>query len=404
MADIKDFSRNPLRVRQEELRDERDKQNLQSKINRHRMLNFYKICFAGVVIAVIVMLLYTQWKRLVYTDYEVVQQNEWVKSEEAHSIDLKGTILTYSKDGMTCTDAKGNAIWNQTYEMQSPIVRTCQNVVAIGDYNGRSIYVANTSEIIGRIDTTMPIREFCVSANGVVAAVLDDSTVTAISIYSIKGEHVYFKTTMSKSGYPIALDITDDGQQVAVSYLKAEDGKIVSTIGFYNFSSVGQNYTDNLVGAYGCDGAIVPMVSFMSNNTCFALADNKLMFYQGRQKPVSLADIWLSDEVQSVFYDENYVGLVFYNTEGEQTYRLDVYDTNGTHAISIPFDLEYQKIVFQDAGIVIHNENQCLIYSWENIMKYEGTFKEPIRCFIPTGSVDRYTLVTDDSIQHIRLK
>ena len=404
MADIKDFSRNPLRMRQEEPRDERDKQNLQSKINRHRMLNFYKFCFMGIVIVGIVVLIYIQWKRLVYTDYEVVQQNEWTKSEEAHSMELKGTILTYSKDGMTCTDTKGNAIWNQTYEMQSPIVRTCQNVVAIGDYNGRSIYVANTSQIIGRIDTTMPIREFCVSANGVVAAVLDDSTVTAISVCSIKGEHVYFKTTMSKSGYPIAIDITDDGQQVAVSYLKAENGKIVSNIGFYNFSSVGQNYTDNLVGAYGCDGAVVPVVSFMNNNTCFALADNKLMFYQGRQKPVSLSDIWLSDEVQSVFYNENYVGLVFYNTEGEQTYRLDVYDTNGTQRISIPFELKYQNIIFQDAGIVIHNENQCLIYSWENLMKYEGTFKEPIRCFVPSGSIDRYMLVTDDSIQHIRLR
>lgn len=404
MANIKEFNRKQLRVKREEPEVERDKQKLQNKINRHRMLNFYKFCFAGIVIVGIAVFCYIEWKNLVYTSYEVMQQNEWTKSEDAHSMELKGTILTYSKDGMTCTDTKGNAIWNQTYEMQSPIVRTCQNVIAIADYNGRSIYVANTSQIIGRIDTTMPIREFCVSANGVVAAVLDDSTVTAISVYSIKGEHVYFKTTMSKSGYPIALDITNDGQQVAVSYLKAEGGKIVSTIGFYNFSSVGQNYTDNLVGAYGCDGSIVPLVSFMNDNTCFALADNKLMFYQGRQKPVSLSDIWLSDEVQSVFYDENYVGLIFYNTEGEQTYRLEIYDTNGMHKISIPFDLEYQNVIFEDAGIVIHNENRCLIYNWENLMKYEGDFKEPIRCFIPSGSIDKYMLVTDESIQHIQLK
>lgn len=404
MADIKDFSRSPIRVKRERPRDERDEKNLQSKINRHRLLNFYKVCFAGIVIAAIAVYMYIKWKELVYTGYEVVQQNELTKSEEIHRMELKGTILTYSKDGMTCTDAKGNAIWNQTYEMQSPIVRTCQNVVAIGEYNGRSIYVANTSQIIGRIDTTMPIREFCVSANGVVAAVLDDLTVTAISVYSIKGEHVYFKTTMSKSGYPIALDITDDGQQVAVSYLKAENGKIVSNIGFYNFSSVGQNYTDNLVGAYGCNEAVVPVISFMNNNTCFALADNKLMFYQGRQKPVSLADIWLSDEVQSVFYNENYVGLVFFNTEGEQTYRLDVYDTNGTCKVSIPFELEYRNIIFQEAGIIIHNDNQCLIYNWEKLLKYEGTFKEPIRCFVPSGSIDKYMIVTDDSIQHIRLR
>lgn len=34
----------------------------------------------------------------------------------------------------------------------------------------------------------MPIRDFCVSSNGVVAAVLDDSPVTAIYLYYATGE------------------------------------------------------------------------------------------------------------------------------------------------------------------------------------------------------------------------
>ena len=57
-----------------------------------------------------------------------------------------------------------------------------------------------------------------------------------------------------------------------------------SSIGFYNFSSVGQNYTDNLVGGYGYTDAVVPLLDFMGNDTVFAVADNRLMFYQGKQK------------------------------------------------------------------------------------------------------------------------
>ena len=120
----------------------------------------------------------------------------------------------------------------------------------------------------------------------------------------------YFKTTMSKSGYPVAIAISDDGKQIAVSYLKAENGKVTSSVGFYNFSSVGQNYTDNLVGGYGYADAVVPLISFMNNDTVFAVADNRLMFYQGRQKPVSLTDMLISEEIQSVFYDKDHVGLV----------------------------------------------------------------------------------------------
>ena len=50
---------------------------------------------------------------------------------------------------MSCTDAKGKVIWNQTYEMQDPMVRTCSNVVAVGDYNGRNIYVSDTAGNLG---------------------------------------------------------------------------------------------------------------------------------------------------------------------------------------------------------------------------------------------------------------
>ena len=94
--------------------------------------------------------------------------------------------------------------------------------------------MSDTAGNLGTIDTTMPIRDFCVASNGVVAAVLDDSTVTAIYLFTALQEEqlAYFKTTMSKSGYPVAIAISDDGKQIAVSYLKAENGKVTSSVGF----------------------------------------------------------------------------------------------------------------------------------------------------------------------------
>ena len=50
---------------------------------------------------------------------------------------LGSNILTYSKDGANCMDSKGVVLWNQTYEMQNPMVDINGSVVAIGDYNGR---------------------------------------------------------------------------------------------------------------------------------------------------------------------------------------------------------------------------------------------------------------------------
>ena len=89
------------------------------------------------------------------------------------------------------------------------------------------------------------------------------------------------ETRMSNSGYPIAIGISNDGSLVAVSYIKVEKGKMVSNIGFYNFSAVGQNYTDNFVSGYVYPEAVIPIVNFMGSDTVFAVADNRRMFFKG---------------------------------------------------------------------------------------------------------------------------
>lgn len=394
MAEIKDFSR-----------DDKNQKSMDSRIARYRHLKIYTVLIILVLLAVLIFGLYISWKTKLYIDYEVLQQTEWTKSSDSKCMNLAGTLFTYSNDGMSCTDTRGKVIWNQTYEMQNPIIRTCKKTVAVGDYNGRSIYISNTQGNLGVVETTMPIRDFSVSSNGIVAAVLDDSTVTAIYLYSSTGDLlVSFTTTMSKSGYPIAIDISDDGTQVAVSYIKAENGALSSSIGFYNFGAVGQNYTDNLVGGYGYAGAVVPLIQFMDNDAVFAVADNRLMFFKGRQKPENISDTLISEEIQSIFYDENHVGLVFFNSTGETTYRMEIYDTNAKKTGEIAFDTNYTDIVFDTASIIIRNDNECVIYDWDNRLKFEGTFTEHILCLLPMGNISRYTVVTDKEIQMIELQ
>ncbi len=411
MAEIKDFNRNQYLLKggkdknYKEKESDSDKKSMDNTLARYRQVKLYSVLSVLALAAVVVVGSYINNKNKVYIDYEVIQQNEWVRSSEAKSMNLKGTLFTYSNDGMNCTDLRGKTIWNQTYEMQNPEIRTCGKTVAVGDYNGRKIYVANAQGMIGTVETTLPIRDFCVSANGVVAVVLDDSTVTSIYLYNgATGESFAdFKTRMSNSGYPIAVDISSDGSLVAVSYIKVEKGKMVSNIGFYNFSAVGQNYTDNFVSGYVYPEAVVPMVYFMGDDTVFAVADNRQMFFKGRQKPESLSETMISEEIQSVFCDEDHVGLVFYNTAAETTYRVEIYDTNGRKVSEIAFDMEYKEILFEASGIIIYNDSECQIYDWGEKMKYHGIFEERVLCLIPGKNISRHTLVTEDAIQTVQL-
>lgn len=411
MAEIKDFNRNQYLLKggkddkNKEKVNDSEKKTMDNMLARHRQVKLYSVLLILALVAVITVGSYINYKNKVYISYEVIQQSEWIRAAESKSLNLKGTLFTYSNDGMNCTDLKGKTIWNQTYEMQNPEIRTCGKTVAVGDYNGRKIYVANTQGVIGTVETTMPIRDFCVSGNGVVAAVLDDSPVTSIYLYNAATGESFadFKTRMSNSGYPIAIDIASDGSLVAVSYIKVEKGKMVSNVGFYNFSAVGQNYTDNFVSGYVYPEAVVPMVHFMGNDTVFAAADNRQMFFKGRQKPESLSETMISEEIQSVFCDEEHVGLVFYNTAAETTYRVEIYDTNGRKVSEIPFDLEYKEILFDPSGIIIYNDSECLIYDWGEKLKYHGIFEERVLCFIPGRNISKHTLVTEETIQTVQL-
>ncbi len=411
MAEIKDFNRNQYLLKGgkenkgKEKEHDSEKKSMDNMLARHRQVRLYSVLSVLALAAVVAVGSYINYKNKVYIDYEVIQQNAWVRASESKSFDLGGTLFTYSNDGMNCTDLKGKTIWNQTYEMQNPEIRTCGKTVAVGDYNGRRIYVADTQGVIGTVETTMPLRDFSVSANGIVAAVLDDSPVTSIYLYNAATGEAFadFKTRMSNSGYPIAIDIASDGSLVAVSYIKVEKGKMVSNIGFYNFSSVGQNYTDNFVSGYVYPEAVIPIVHFMGNDTVFAAADNRRMFFRGRQKPESLSETMISEEVQSVFCDEDHVGLVFFNTAAETAYRVEIYDINGRKVSEIPFDMEYKEIIFDASGVIIYNENECLIYDWGEKLKYHGIFEERVLCFIPGRNISKHTLVTEEAIQTIQL-
>ena len=243
MTSVRDYLK-----KKRERSDEKVRISYREKIKSHKFTIFYRTILVIILITAIIAALYVQWNNKIYSQAAVLSSVEISITQGSNLLPFSGYLLTYSKDGAGCMDVKGNAVWNQTFEMQNPMVDICQNAVAIGDYNGRTIYVMNTAGVMGSITTSKPIRDFCVASNGVVAVVLDDTDTTWIYLYDANGkELIYFRTTMKESGYPINVSISPNGQIVCVSYLFVDSGQMKSSVAFYNFGDVGQNSTNNYV-------------------------------------------------------------------------------------------------------------------------------------------------------------
>lgn len=397
MADIRSY------MKEKEKREQKQA-GYREKIFKHKLTSVYRILLVMAGVAALIALMVVQYRRHVYTGYDIVASVSRERASGSVDTRLGSSILTYSKDGAHCTNARGEVTWNQTYQIQDVKLSISGDTVAIGNYNGRNIYVQNSSQQLFSIDVTMPIRDVAVSETGRVTAVLADTDIAWVNTY-VEGKLKYRgQAHMDGAGYPGAISLSPDGELLCVAYMYVDAGVLKTNVAFYNFGNVGENYNDHLVSSWSYTDLVVPMVQFMNADTAFAVGDSRLMIYTGSQKPVSAAEHLFEEEVRSVFYSEDYIGLVFRSDDSDYLYRLDVYDTSGSKVESYYFSMEYTDLFFGQNNFVVYNETECLIMTLGGIEKYHGNFSKTVHLMLPGNSAYRYVLVTDNSIDTIQLR
>lgn len=384
---------------------ENDQEEFRAKIKKHRMSILYRTVLVVCLIAAVIAAAYYNYKNMIYTDYTVIRSMDYDEATTSSFVKYGKNILRYSTDGISAFNMDNEMLWNQTFEMQNPLIDVCGEYIAIGDYKGSKIYVLNTDGYQGQIDTTLPLQNFCVSNNGNVAVILEEGEVTWVKLFNKNGENIANdRTTMDKSGYPVAVAISDNGMMMCVSYLIIDGGSLTSSVAFYNFGDVGQNEIDNLVSGYNYTDTIISYVDMINANYSFAIGDNRFAIFKGSQKPENVFETTLTEKVKSVFNNEEYIGLVYAEGTADNPYHIDVYNTSGDIVFDLDFALNYSDIIFNKDFVIIYNSDECLIYNLNGVEKYNGRFKDSIVELVPTESASKYLLVSGSRTEEIQLK
>ncbi len=407
MAKINEFFKNKYGKEKsdKEKTENKEPEDYKKKLAKHKLAILYRILLVVVIVVAIAAVLFFNGKNKVFTDYDTLNRITLTEATTADYLDLNGNVLRFSKDGASAFNATDDMIWNQPYEMQNPMIDICGDYAAIGDYKGTRIYVFNGEGMQGEIDTTLPVQTFCVSGTGNVATVLEENEITWVRLFNKSGELIANdRTTMAKSGYPVRVDVSSDGIKMGVSYLRIGTGAISSSVAFYNFGDVGQNEIDNLVSGYDYPESIISEVAFMNDQTAFAAGDDRVVIFSGAQKPEQTAQIPVEDEISSVFYGKEYIGLVFEDAASDMRYRLEVYNTSGEGVLTCNFNLDYKDILFQKDQIIVYNSDECIIFNMQGTEKFHSSFHHSIITMIPTSNQNRYLLVSGTSMEEIQLK
>jgi len=383
----------------------REKAGYQEKIREHKVKGLVRAALVLLILAILIVLVVVQYQKRIYTSYEVLSGTEREAAGGSIDVRLGEAILTYSKDGAHCTDRDGEVLWNQTFEIQDVLLDICQDVAAIASYNGRDVYVVNEEKILGNFTVNLPIRNVAVSSSGRVVVVMADTEVTHYKIYSADGKELYEgEATMAGSGYPMAVSLSPNGELMQISYIYLDAGVQKTKVVFYNLGDVGANNADYMVSVHEYSDVVVPYVEFMNNQTAYAVGDNMLAIYSGSQKPTEQATFSFKEEIRSVFGNEEYVGLIFYAENAASLYMMNVYDATGKMVGTYHFNVEYSDVIFLEDAFLVYNDAECTLITFENVVKYNGSFEKSVRLMLPRKSSYKYVLVTPDSLDTVQLK
>lgn len=379
---------------------------LEEKIKKHRHRTVGRAVAAVAVIVLLIVGIQLWLQLRTYSSYEELSLSERRDSAAASYASFQGNILEYDNDGIVCHDTEDSLLWNQSFEMTSPELSVCGKYLAVYDRGGTSVYIMSVKGLVKQMEMTMPIKRVCIARQGTIAVLLKEGSSSYVRLYDRTGKELasgeYYE---EKASFPVDIALSADAQKLAVDLLDASGGKVCSTINFYNFSSVGQNEIDNIVGTYSYEDVFISELVYAGTDKLLAVADTGLYFFEGAQKPAEKKTVAFEQEIQSVFHNEKYVGVSSSSTEEEGCWNIRVYDMSGNVVMENDTDIAYKSIELLDNNeICVRDDYSCELFTIHSIKKFSYTFDEQLYKILSGADAQSYIFVLNGGVEAVRLQ
>lgn len=312
-------------------------------------------------------------------------------------------IVRYSRDGVVFLNRKNEEQWIQSAQIQNPIIEVNDDTFAVADSGGNSILVFTEDGLKGEIETTLPIEKISVSNQGIVSAILRNENSPKIISYDATGNIlVEQQASLSSTGYPVALEMSDDGNELAVSYVYTVGTQIRSRVVYYNFGEAGQAKADNIVASDVYQGTVMADIFYMGSSRSVVVGDNSFAVYSCGEVPEKQQEVTLDQEIKSVFHSDRYIGLILLNQE-KSGYEVRLYDRSGNLMLSRAITGDYSNVKIDGDEIIMFDGSRCCIVTATGVVKFQGDLGiDALEMFRAPG-LNRYYVMTVNELRVIYL-
>ena len=369
--------------------------------------NYKKLILALVILAAAVVLvifgsrIIRKWGKT-YNTYTVKKEFEMQNSAGASFIVTDKSVVRYTRDGISAFNEDGKEIWNVSYQMSDPIVDVCGDFAAAADKGSSTLYILDGSGAVHNVTTEYKITQVSVGGQGITAVRMDDGLKDYISVYSIDGNKVVdMMTTTTDDGFPVAMDVSEDGTKMVTSYAVYEDSMLKNQITFYNFGELGSNYVDRLVGLKTYTDRLAGVVRFVNNDTVAAFSNKGIGLYSMEVTESDIAEVAIDDEIAQISTDEDRIGVISRGNSG--AYVLHIYNLEGKEIEKRDIDTAYKHFKIKNKDVILYGGNSVYIIKANGKDKAKIEMTMDINGIFPVDGKKTYTVVGDQKVQTIVL-
>ncbi|MDD3186200.1 MAG: DUF5711 family protein [Anaerostipes sp.] len=361
----------------------------------------------GVLIVVVLVAIFFVYRYRIYREATVIKNISEISDTTSNTFSYKKGVISLNEDGISYFDANGKSIWNKSFSIKNPVFSYCGDYIAVGNKKGNEVCVLDNEGKIKEFSVSYPITDIEVASQGVVAVTLNNGDENYIEMYDMSQKKlVTIKTTSETNGYPMDIDLSEDGQNLAVSYLTIDGLKVKSRLAFYDFGEDGKEKEDRLIAGYDYMDTVISKVKYMNHSTLCAIGDNKILLYNTNQTPTKKKEIEVTKNIASVsMTDSKFLIVTDQNQKNaNEKYEMKLYNTSGNEIMDSKFSGEYSHVSLGEHDILFCGNNNYFLYSLIGKKLYESNTDQRIYVMSQTGKQGKYLVTYNNKMQFLRMR
>lgn len=205
--------------------------------------------------------------------------------------------------------------------VENPLLNASGDYVAVGDVDGKNVYIIKGTELKKEIETTKKIKNISVNSSGSCVVITEgDMHKRDVILYNEKGEELFVWTSGTKLVFDAV--IANNNKNLIISSLDTQTKNATTVLNFYNISK------EEPLASETFEGEIIPDLHIYENYV-YCIGESKTLTYavSGEKKgeiPYSTKSI--------LSYQINKNGIVIMFSEAaisDKRYSIEVYDESG---------------------------------------------------------------------------